>query len=162
MPLDPISPPGARTRVLDAAEAIVRTRGVHSLTLEGAAREAGISKGGLLYHFASKEEIVEAVVNDGVRFVHEAVVTALAATENAPPRDRLEAAIGAHLTEPQSHGEHRQKHAERVVGDARAVHQKQWMRCEREPRERRRSLRAKRPPKDAERDRRGPRDHQNV
>ncbi|MDO9710198.1 TetR/AcrR family transcriptional regulator [Paracraurococcus lichenis] len=48
----------ARTRILDAAEAIVRARGVSGLTLEAAARQAGVSKGGLLYHFASKEALI--------------------------------------------------------------------------------------------------------
>jgi len=47
-----------RTRVLDAAEAIVQARGVPALTLDAAAREAGVSKGGLLYHFASKEALL--------------------------------------------------------------------------------------------------------
>jgi AcrR family transcriptional regulator len=50
--------PDARTRILDAAEAIVRARGVAHLTLDAAAREAGVSKGGLLYHFASKEALL--------------------------------------------------------------------------------------------------------
>ncbi|NGM24109.1 TetR/AcrR family transcriptional regulator [Roseomonas stagni] len=50
--------PDARTRILDAAEAIVQARGVPALTLEAAARDAGVSKGGLLYHFASKEALL--------------------------------------------------------------------------------------------------------
>ncbi|WP_149536804.1 TetR/AcrR family transcriptional regulator [Siccirubricoccus phaeus] len=54
--------PDARTRILDAAEAIIRTRGVASLTLDAAAREAGVSKGGLLYHFASKEALLHALL----------------------------------------------------------------------------------------------------
>lgn len=52
----------ARTRILDAAEDIVIARGVTGLTLEAAARAAGISKGGLLYHFASKEALLEAAL----------------------------------------------------------------------------------------------------
>jgi len=48
----------ARTRILDAAEAIVRARGVSGLTLDAAAKEAGVSKGGLLYHFGSKEALL--------------------------------------------------------------------------------------------------------
>lgn len=50
--------PDARTRILDAVEAIVQAKGVPALTLEAAARQAGISKGGLLYHFASKEALL--------------------------------------------------------------------------------------------------------
>lgn len=48
----------ARTRILDAAESIVRARGVSGLTLDAAAKQAGVSKGGLLYHFASKEALL--------------------------------------------------------------------------------------------------------
>lgn len=48
----------ARTRILDAAERIVQAKGVPALTLEAAAKAAGISKGGLLYHFASKEALL--------------------------------------------------------------------------------------------------------
>ncbi|MBX9748580.1 MAG: TetR/AcrR family transcriptional regulator [Roseococcus sp.] len=54
--------PDARTRILDAAEKIVQAKGVPALTLEAAAREAGISKGGLLYHFASKEAMLNGLV----------------------------------------------------------------------------------------------------
>ena len=52
----------ARTRILDAAEALVRTKGVGGLTLDAAARTAGVSKGGLLYHFASKEALLDALL----------------------------------------------------------------------------------------------------
>jgi AcrR family transcriptional regulator len=58
----PAPPPDVRTRVLDAAEAIIQARGVAGLTLEAAARDAGVSKGGLLYHFASKEALLAALM----------------------------------------------------------------------------------------------------
>jgi AcrR family transcriptional regulator len=89
---------GSRRLILDTAARLLRSGGYHQTTLREIAEAVGIRKASLYYHFASKEEIVEAVVNDGVRFVHEAVVAALAATEGAAPRARLEAAIGAHLT----------------------------------------------------------------
>ena len=60
----------ARTRILDAAEAIVQARGVPALTLEAAARQAGVSKGGLLYHFGSKEALLVGLLNrlaEGIR-----------------------------------------------------------------------------------------------
>jgi AcrR family transcriptional regulator len=49
--------PDARTRILDAAQALVGAGGVAGLTLKAAARGAGVSKGGLLHHFASKEAL---------------------------------------------------------------------------------------------------------
>lgn len=62
--LPPFSrPTDARNKVLDAAEGIVAARGVAALTLEAAARAAGVSKGGLLYHFASKESLLRGMVD---------------------------------------------------------------------------------------------------
>jgi AcrR family transcriptional regulator len=58
----PVASADARTRILDAAEAIVQARGVPALTLEAAARDARVSKGGLLYHFASKEALLTALL----------------------------------------------------------------------------------------------------
>jgi AcrR family transcriptional regulator len=67
----PAAATDVRTRILDAAEAMVRARGVSGLTLEAAAREAGVSKGGLLYHFASKEALLAAMLNRLADFVAE-------------------------------------------------------------------------------------------
>ncbi len=49
-------------RVLDAAEAVVVRDGTANLTLDAVAAEAGISKGGLLHHFPTKDRLVEALV----------------------------------------------------------------------------------------------------
>jgi AcrR family transcriptional regulator len=61
--------PDARTRILDAVERIVVARGVTGLTLEAAAREAGVSKGGLLYHFASKEALLTGLLERLAAFI---------------------------------------------------------------------------------------------
>ncbi len=67
-------PPLARERVLDAFEAILIAKGERGATLQVTARAAGVSKGGLLYHFASKDaleagilERLRALVDDDVR-----------------------------------------------------------------------------------------------
>lgn len=49
-------------RVLDAAQAVVARQGIANLTLDAVAAQAGISKGGLLHHFPSKDRLVEALV----------------------------------------------------------------------------------------------------
>lgn len=59
-------PPAARDAVLDAFEHILIDGGVRAATLDATARAAGVSKGGLLYHFASREALVEAML---ARFV---------------------------------------------------------------------------------------------
>lgn len=97
---------GSRRQILDHAARLLRNGGYHQTTLREIAEAVGIRKASLYYHFASKEEIVEAVVNDGVRFVHEGVVAALAATEGAAPRERLEAAIRGHLAALHGHGDY--------------------------------------------------------
>ncbi len=51
-----------RDRLLNAAERVVARDGVSNMTLEAVAREAGVSKGGLLYHFRSKPTLINAVV----------------------------------------------------------------------------------------------------
>jgi AcrR family transcriptional regulator len=50
-------PPLARERVLDAFESLLIDDGARSASLDATARAAGVSKGGLLYHFASREAL---------------------------------------------------------------------------------------------------------
>ena len=52
----------ARERLLDAAERVVVESGATHLTLDAVAKSAGVSKGGLLYHFPSKEALLEGMV----------------------------------------------------------------------------------------------------
>ena len=51
-----------RERILTAAEDVVLSDGVARLTLEAAAARAGVSKGGVLYHFPSRAALVSAMV----------------------------------------------------------------------------------------------------
>ena len=51
-----------RARILAAAEDVVLTDGVARLTLEKAAGRAGLSKGGVLYHFPTRSALVAAMV----------------------------------------------------------------------------------------------------
>ncbi len=50
--------PSSRDRILDALQRILVDTGLHAVTLESVADEAGVSKGGLLYHFPSKEALI--------------------------------------------------------------------------------------------------------
>lgn len=51
-----------RHKILEAAALIVHNRGIDALTLDAVAEEAQVSKGGLLYHFRSKDALVEGLV----------------------------------------------------------------------------------------------------
>jgi len=76
--------PDARTRILDAAEAIVRGRGVAQLTLDAAAREASVSKGGLLYHFASKEALLAGLLGRMAEWMRQDFAASVAAQPAGP------------------------------------------------------------------------------
>jgi AcrR family transcriptional regulator len=54
--------PSTRDSLLDAFVSVVIERGERAATLEAVAAEAGVSKGGLLYHFGSKKDLVAGVV----------------------------------------------------------------------------------------------------
>lgn len=51
-----------RRQLLDLAEEIVRNEGAKALTIDALARAAGISKGGVQYSFASKDDLVRALI----------------------------------------------------------------------------------------------------
>lgn len=57
-----MSTPDTKTRILAAAEQVVLERGVPALTLDAVAEAAGLSKGGLIYHFGSKEALIRAMI----------------------------------------------------------------------------------------------------
>lgn len=50
-----------KIELIEAASRVILKSGVHSLTLEAVAIEAEVSKGGLLYHYASKDDLIKAM-----------------------------------------------------------------------------------------------------
>lgn len=54
--------PNSRDKILDAAETIVRENAAARLTLDAVSAKAGVSKGGLLYHFNSKDALIRAML----------------------------------------------------------------------------------------------------
>lgn len=61
--------PSARDRVLDAYETLLIEAGPAAATLDAVAAAAGVSKGGLLYHFASKEALIAGLLNRLAEFI---------------------------------------------------------------------------------------------
>ena len=53
-----------KKRIRKAAGAVVAEQGAGKLTIEAVASEAGISKGGLLYHYGTKKELLEGMLDD--------------------------------------------------------------------------------------------------
>lgn len=52
-----------RDRILDALEELLLEGGAHGITLEAVAARAAVSKGGLLYHFPGKEQLLVGAVD---------------------------------------------------------------------------------------------------
>ncbi len=52
----------SRQRIVEAAAAVLSRQGAAHLTLEAVARQAGVSKGGLLYHFPSKDAMISGML----------------------------------------------------------------------------------------------------
>lgn len=56
------NPESTKSGILDAAKRILIDDGLPSLTIDGVAKRAGVSKGAVLHHYRSKEELVVAMV----------------------------------------------------------------------------------------------------
>jgi AcrR family transcriptional regulator len=85
---------GARDRILDALQDILVREGIAAVTLEAVAAAAGVSKGGLLYHFGSKA----ALINGLIERMTAAIDAEVGAAEHAPggiPRWYLETSTPA-------------------------------------------------------------------
>ncbi len=51
-----------RERILDAAQELMETSSIRSVSVQKIAQNAGIGKGSIYYYFSSKNEIIEAVI----------------------------------------------------------------------------------------------------
>ncbi|HPK52965.1 MAG TPA: TetR/AcrR family transcriptional regulator [Smithellaceae bacterium] len=61
----------AREKIIDAAEQVVIAAGARHLTLQAVAAKAGISRGGLLYHFPDKEALLRGMLDRRRRHIAE-------------------------------------------------------------------------------------------
>ena len=82
----------AKTRLLDAALKVIRTKGYVATTLDDLCAEAGVTKGSFFHHFKSKEDLALAAIEywntlTGGLFAHAPY------TQIADPRDRVLAYI---------------------------------------------------------------------
>jgi len=85
-----------RAQLLESAAIHFREHGYAAASMRDIAAAAGIKAGSMYYHFDSKEDLLVAVHEQGIRRIVTAVETA-AAGEIAPWR-RLQAAMTAHLS----------------------------------------------------------------
>jgi AcrR family transcriptional regulator len=89
----------SRDRILDAAERVVLRDGGGHLTLEAVAHEAALSKGGVLYNFPNKDELVRGMIARlSERFAAE--MARLAAADPALPGRNTRAYVDACFPAP--------------------------------------------------------------
>jgi AcrR family transcriptional regulator len=87
-----------RQSILDAAAKLFRQHGYIGASLTDIAAEAGMKAGSLYYHFASREALVEAVMQLGLQRTHRAVVEQWKKLPaDADHLTRLRTAIETHL-----------------------------------------------------------------
>ncbi|WP_270408705.1 TetR/AcrR family transcriptional regulator [Brachybacterium paraconglomeratum] len=85
----PAHRPSAREAMLDAAEAHLGEGG--TLTLDSAARAAGVTKPGLMYHFSTKEELLGAILDRMTARYEREMLALVAARHGAEIDDFAEA-----------------------------------------------------------------------
>lgn len=88
-PARPAHRPSTREAMLDAAEAHLGEEG--TLTLDSAARAAGVTKPGLMYHFSTKEELLGAILDRMTARYEREMLALVAARHGAEIEDFAEA-----------------------------------------------------------------------
>ncbi|NKB56381.1 MAG: TetR family transcriptional regulator [Alphaproteobacteria bacterium] len=87
-----------RQTILDAAAKLFREQGYRATTLRQIAGRAKIKAGSIYYYFDSKDQILDEVLELGIRVIHEAVEKAVAdLPEKTSGRMRIETAVATHL-----------------------------------------------------------------
>jgi AcrR family transcriptional regulator len=87
-----------RSRILDAAAVVLNRDGYAGTRLSDIADLAGLQTPAIYYHFSSREDVIEAVIEVGQRAVILHVTEAIEAVPaESPELDRILAAVAAHL-----------------------------------------------------------------
>jgi AcrR family transcriptional regulator len=86
-----------RDRIMDVAAGLFLQQGYRATSLRHIAGAVGMKAGSLYYHFASKDDLLEAIFRRGMDVMVEAFRHAAAETLGQTPRVRLEAHVRAHL-----------------------------------------------------------------
>jgi AcrR family transcriptional regulator len=96
-------PGPARDRILEAAERVVAEVGAARLILDVVAQAAGVSKGGLLYHFPSKESLLGALAQRYVQNKEQCIEAAKGGfSEQDHSRDLKACIVGILGSDPRS------------------------------------------------------------
>ncbi len=95
-------PPIARDRILAAARRIVERDGAGALTFDELVRESGLTRGGITYHFPTKEDLLRGLLEADFRAWDESEA-ALTPTDCEPETARLLGFIRTLTAQGESH-----------------------------------------------------------
>ena len=85
----------SRTAIIEAALHVLARDGAGQLTLDAVAREAGISKGGLMHQFRTKEAVIKALLEHHITYIDTFRQDYLLENGDSLPRPELSAEIAA-------------------------------------------------------------------
>jgi AcrR family transcriptional regulator len=94
--------PPTRDRILAAARQIVEREGAGALTYEGLVQESGLTRGGITYHFPTKEALLRGLLDDDFRQWDDAEA-ALTPTDCDPETAKLLGFIRTLTAQDESH-----------------------------------------------------------
>ena len=87
-----------RMHILSTAAKVMRASGYKTATIRQIAAEAGMEAGSIYYHFSSKENLLDEILDLGLREMADRVSSILLNSENyADPSQQLAVAINAHM-----------------------------------------------------------------
>jgi len=90
--------PPTKVEILEAAANTIIESGYDGCTMRAIASRVGMKAGSIYYHFASKDEIIEEVLNIGIETLYEYVATKLSKLpDDAPFAQKVRLATSAHL-----------------------------------------------------------------
>ncbi|MGG4412150.1 TetR/AcrR family transcriptional regulator [Niallia taxi] len=72
-----------RELLLLATAKIINEVGANNLTLEAVAKEAGVSKGGLLHHFPNKQSLLKSMVEEATNVLQDEILQRVSNDENS-------------------------------------------------------------------------------
>ena len=104
----------SRNKILDAAERVVIRDGVARLTLDAVAAEAGLSKGGFLYNFPSKDALIRGMVDHLIE-ASEATIAKLVAADPDSKGRYTRAILGVNFPQRDSTAEHHNRVASALL-----------------------------------------------
>lgn len=95
-------PPAAREKILSAARQIVESRGAGALTFDELVKASGVTRGGITYHYPTKEDLLRSLLESDFAQWEEAEA-AMTPSDCDPETARLLGFIRTYTSQDESH-----------------------------------------------------------